>query len=88
MKSPILSPELNFATFSEFRSHIPWFDSIGPLNFAMISKLCSEISHAYSIGELNLVIFTEFLVTFLGLGGDSIAFNFIALIIAPDSSKY
>ena len=22
------------------------------------------------------------------LGGDSIAFNFIALIIAPDSSKY
>ena len=24
----------------------------------------------------------------LALGGDSIAFNFIALIIAPDSSKY
>ena len=51
MKSPILSPELNFATFSEFRSHISWFDSIGPLNFAMISKFCSEISHAYYIGD-------------------------------------
>ena len=32
--------------------------------------------------------FAEWKAAFAELGGDSIAFNFIALIIAPDSSKY